>query len=155
MIRKPFAAFGRILYANYYDVFEEIVVNTNIGSETMLFFTEGSATMTSETGEILHLEPGMFNHKNWNNGSYTTAFELPSNIWCYDPKVNQNYVPLIEKVVIKYGESMNFPVKTNLFLCNGILEINEKSFVGPYQISVRINDIKAVAKTDVYALLFT
>jgi hypothetical protein len=74
--------------------------------------------------------------------------------WCYDPEINQGYVPPISTFMMKQGQSMVMDSNTNLFLCSGTLLVNERQFMGPYQLAVRTNGNNVLAVTDVYGLLF-
>jgi len=74
--------------------------------------------------------------------------------WCYDPEINQGYVPPISVFQMKQGQEMFLDSGTNLFLCKGTMLVNERQYMGPYQLAVRTNGNKAVAVTDVYGLLF-
>jgi len=85
---------------------------------------------------------------------YACTANAPSVSWCYDPKVNQDYVPPIELRAVKQGQSIALPEGTALFRCSGTLQINGQNFVAPRQISVKSVGTNAVAVTDVYGLDF-
>jgi hypothetical protein len=154
--RKPFAAFGRVLYANYYDAGEVIDVVTASTSQIVLFFSQGNFTARNkQTGEIAgQCDPGWFSTGNYQDQMYTCTANEPSICWCYDPSVNQGYIPLIEPFILKSGQSSELAIGTNLFLCTGTAQVNGQPYVGPYQISVRTGTATAVATTDVYGLIF-
>ena len=156
MIRKPHAAFGRILYSNEYEAGYTSDTTTYADSKTLLLFTEGSVTVRDkQTGEVVHqCIPGWFKNGTYEDAVYACTASEPSVSWCYDPKVNQNYVPLIEVRDVKMGQSIALPEGTSLFLCSGTLTINEQNYVAPRQISVRSAGTSAVAVTDVYGLEF-
>ena len=156
MKRKPFAAFGRILYANYYEAGYTVDAVTYADSKTVLLFTEGDFVVRDKaTGQVVyHCTPGHINYGNYEDRLVTATANTPSVSWCYDPKVNQDYVPPINLFEMKQGQTMVMDSNTNLFLCKGTLLINERQFMGPYQIAVRTNGNNVTAVTDVYGLLF-
>jgi hypothetical protein len=155
MVRKPFAAFGRILYANYYEAGNVVDVATSSHSETVLFFSEGDFTARDkQTGEVVwQCGPGWFSG-NHQDRIYTCTANTATVCWCYDPLVNQNYVPEIVPFHVASGQSTGLPIGTKLFLCSGTAVINGKEFTGPYQISVKTPDALLVASGDVYGLVF-
>lgn len=156
MTRKPFAAFGRVLYANYYEKGCEVDAVTSADSKTVLLFTEGSLTIRDKnTGQILHeCVPGWISYGDYEDRTISCVANKESVSWCYDPKVNHGYAPQINLFEMKQGQSMIMDSNTNLFLCKGTLLVNEKQYVGPYQIAVRTNGNNVVAVTDIYGLLF-
>jgi hypothetical protein len=156
MIRKPHAAFGRILYSNEYEAGYTSDTTTYADSKTLLLFTEGSVTVRDkQTGEVVHqCIPGWFKDGTYEDAVYAVTVNVPSVSWCYDPKVNQNYVPPIEVCGVKMGQSIAMSKGTSLFLCSGTLSINGQNYVAPRQISVKSADTIAVAVTDVYGLDF-
>lgn len=156
MTRKPFAAFGRVLYANYYEAGYTVDTVTSAESKTVLLFTEGHITVRDKaTGTVAYeCVPGWISYGDYRNGLYTCEATQPSVSWCYDPNVNQGYVPPIELVALKSGEAIALPKGTNLFLCAGTLMINGQAQTAPRQISVKSDNITAAATTDVYGLNF-
>jgi hypothetical protein len=156
MIRKPYAAFGYVLYGNYYEDGYTVDTVTYADSKTVLLFTEGSITVRDkETGEVVHeCVPGWIKSGNYEDRLFTSTANAASVSWCYDPKVNQNYIPTIELVALKSGEAIELPQGTTLFLCSGTLVINGTDHVAPRQISVKSANVTAAATTDVYGLNF-
>ena len=156
MIRKPYAAFGYVLYGNYYEEGYTVDTVTYADSKTVLLFTEGSITVRDkETGEVVHeCVPGWIKSDGYEDRLFVSTANAASMSWCYDPKVNQNYIPTIELLTLKKGESANLVMGTNLFLCHGTITINAAEQAAPRQVAVRSGDVTAVATTDVYGLLF-
>jgi hypothetical protein len=156
MIRKPFAAFGRILYANYYDKNDVVEVHTNAASKIVLYFSDGNFTARNKESGILEVQcdPGWFSYGDHQNRVLTCTANEPTVCWCYDPEVNKGYIPPIRAFEMKYGESRVIGANTNLFLCSGTLLVNDTPYVGPYQIAVRTEGTTFTAGTDVYGLLF-
>jgi hypothetical protein len=156
MIRKPFAAFGRVLYANYYEAGYTVDAVTSSDSKTVLMFTEGDFTVRDKaTGEVVaQCNPGWIRHGDYEDRLLTATANTESVSWCYDPKVNKDYVPEISLFSLKQGESTTLSAGTNLFICKGTLLVNENQFMDPYQIVVKTDNSNAVAVTDVYGLLF-
>jgi hypothetical protein len=156
MTRKPFAAFGRVLYANYYNQRDVVEVRTSAASKTVLFFSEGEFTCRDKaTGEVqLQCNTGWFSYGDHENRLMLCTANQPTVCWCYDPEVNQGYVPPISVFTLPGGQSTTLPVGTNLFLCRGTVAVNGKQFTAPYQIAVRSQDATLVASADVYGLLF-
>lgn len=156
MIRKPYAAFGRVLYANYYEDGYTADTVTYSDSQTVLLFTEGNVIVRDKiTGTVAYeCAPGWIMRGGYRNGLYTATATAPSVSWCYDPKVNQGYVPPIDLVALKSGEAIELPQGTTLFLCSGTLTINGVDHVAPRQISVKSASVTAAATTDVYGLNF-
>ena len=156
MIRKPFAAFGRVLYANYYDKGDVVEVRMNADSRIVLYFSEGSFTAKNKTNGMLELQcdPGWFAYGNHQNRTLLCTANDPTVCWCYDPEVNQGYVPGIKPFELLPGQTLTVPVGTNLFLCKGTLLVNQMQHMGPYQIAVRTSEATLTAVTDIYGLLF-
>lgn len=156
MIRKPFAAFGRVLYANYYEAGYTVEATTFADSKTVLLFTEGNMLVKDkDTGEIVHqCVPGWINKGDYEDRVFSCVSEVPSVSWCYDPKANHGYVPVIELLAMKQWETIELPEGTNLFLCHGKLEINGVWREAPRQIAVRSSKVTATATTDMYGLIF-
>ena len=156
MIRKPFAAFGYVLYANYYEAGYTVDAASSADSKTVLLFTEGSFTIRDkETGEIAHeCVPGWINYGNYQDRVFSCVSNTDSVSWCYDPKVNQNVVPPLELVALKTGEAIALPQDTKLFLCSGTVTINGQERTSPKQISVKSANVTATATTDVYGFIF-
>ena len=156
MRRKPFAAFGRVLYANYYDKGDVVEVLTHADSKIVLFFSEGDFTARDkQTGEtVLQCDAGWFSYGDHQDKLLMCTANDPTVCWCYDPEINQGYVPPISTFVMKQGQSVFLDANTNLFLCGGSLQVNDREYTGPYQLAVRTNGNTATALTDVYGLLF-
>lgn len=156
MRRKPFAAFGRVLYANYYDKGDVVEVLTHADSKIVLFFSEGNFTARDkQTGEtVLQCDAGWFSYGDHQDKLLMCTANEPTVCWCYDPEINQGYVPPISTFVMKQGQSVFLDANTNLFLCGGSLQVNDREYTGPYQLAVRTNGNTATALTDVYGLLF-
>lgn len=156
MIRKPFAAFGRVLYGNYYEKGYAVDALTSSDSKTVLLFTEGSLTVRDkDTGQVVHeCVPGWIGRGDYADRTVSCVANADSVSWCYDPKVNQGYLPSINLFEMKQEQSIIIDSNTNLFLCKGTLRVNDKEYVGPYQLSVRTNGNTVVAVTDIYGLLF-
>lgn len=156
MRRKPFAAFGRVLYANYYDKGDVVEVQTNASSRIVLYFSEGNFTARDKyTGEVqLQCNTGWFSYGNHEDRLMLCTANEPTVCWCYDPEINQGYVPPISVFEMKQGQSIIMDANTNLFLCGGTLLVNERQYMGPYQLAVRTNGNTALAITDVYGLMF-
>jgi hypothetical protein len=156
MRRKPFAAFGRVLYANYYDKGDVVEVLTHADSKIVLFFSEGNFTARDkQTGEtVLQCDAGWFSYGDHQDKLLMCTANDPTVCWCYDPEINQGYVPPISTFVMKQGQSVFLDANTNLFLCGGSLQVNDREYTGPYQLAVRTNGNTATALTDVYGLLF-
>jgi hypothetical protein len=156
MRRKPFAAFGRVLYANYYDKGDVVEVLTHANSKIVLFFSEGNFTARDkQTGEtVLQCDAGWFSYGDHQDKLLMCTANDPTVCWCYDPEINQGYVPPISTFVMKQGQSVFLDANTNLFLCGGSLQVNDREYTGPYQLAVRTNGNTATALTDVYGLLF-
>ena len=156
MIRKPHAAFGRVLYSNHYEAGYTVDAVTFAGSKTILLFTEGSFTVRDkQTGEVLReCIPGSITRDGYEDRIITCIANVDTVAWCYDPKVNHDYVPVIDLLTIERGESATLPEGTSLFLCSGTLQINGADYVAPRQISVRSAGTMATATTDVYGLVF-
>ena len=156
MIRKPFAAFGRVLYANYYEAGYTVEATTFADSKTVLLFTEGNMVVRDkQTGEVIHqCVPGWINSGDYEDRVFSCISEVASVSWCYDPKVNHDYVPAIDLLAMKSGETVQLPEGTNLFLCHGKLAVNGVGREAPRQIAVRSAQVTATATTDVYGLIF-
>ncbi len=156
MRRKPFAAFGRVLYANYYDKGDVVEVQTNASSRIVLFFSEGNFTARDKhTGEtVLQCDAGWFSYGKHQDKLLMCTANEPTVCWCYDPEINQGYVPPISTFMMKQGQSVFLDANTNLFLCGGSLQVNDREYTGPYQLAIRTNGNTATALTDVYGLLF-
>jgi hypothetical protein len=155
MIRKPFAAFGRVLYANYYDAGSEFDLLSSINKKTVLFFSEGSMTVHSkDTGEVTHTcGAGWFNYGDYIDHTYKCTANSPTVCWCYDPEVNDGYIPQMETLIVKPEEQIVLPKDTKLFLCYGTITNGEQSLTGPCQV-ILSGDKPLKATTNVYGLIF-
>lgn len=156
MKRKPFAAFGRVLYANYYDAGEVVEVLFRAESRVVLFFSQGHLTGVDKNSRLLTMEmkTGWFTYGNHKDGEHLFTAHEPTVCWCYDPDINQGYVPPISPLILKQGQSVVMDANTNLFLCNGAVQVNDRQLSGPYQLGIRTEGSKITALTDVYGLLF-
>jgi hypothetical protein len=154
--RKPFAAFGHVLYANYYDTGEQVDIQFSSTSKTVVFVSDGNATARDKTTNQVQqqVDTGWFRTGDYTDDLHTYTCNVPTVCWCYDPLVNQNYIPLITPVIIKQGDTANFDINTKLFLCTGTLGINDKNYTGPYQLAIRTGAVTVTALTDVYGLEF-
>lgn len=155
MTRKPFAAFGRILYANYYDKGEVFNLNTSVTSRTTLFFSSGDLIAKDKnTDEVVHVcKPGWFAGSHKDSDLVCTALE-PTVCWCYDPLVNQGYLPNIQAFTNIRGQRTMFNSFTNLFLCEGTVMIDQNTYTGPYQLAIKNDKRVVLCSTDAYGLLF-
>ena len=156
MKRKPFAAFGRVLYANYYDTDEVVEVLFRSDSKVVLFVSQGHLIGVDKYSRLLTMETkaGWFAYGDHKDGEHLfTAYE-PSVCWCYDPEINRGYVPPISTFILKQGQSVVMDANTNLFLCGGTALVNERQLSGPYQLAIRTDGNKITALTDVYGLVF-
>jgi hypothetical protein len=156
MIRKPFAAFGRVLYGNYYEAGYTAEATTSVDSKTVLMFSEGDLTVRDKrTGEIIeHCIPGWIRYGDYDNRLIVATANTDSVSWCYDPVVNKGDVPEITLFRLNQGESVTLAANENLFLCKGTLLVNGNQYIGPYQIAVKTEGNTALAVTDIYGLLF-
>lgn len=156
MKRKPFAAFGRVLYANYYDAGEVVNFTTRSDSKTVLFFTDADLTIRDlQTNAVAYqCVPGWFKSGDYVDGQFTFTVNQAGTSWCYDPLVNHDYVPIIEPFILKQGITAELAVNSNLFVCSGTLQVNGQPVQGPYQLAVRTGAAALSATTDVYGLIF-
>lgn len=156
MKRKPFAAFGRVLYANYYDTGDVVEVLFRATSRVVLFFSQGHLIGVDKYSKLLTMEmkAGWFSYGDHKDGEHLFAAHEPTVCWCYDPEINQGYVPPINTLMLKQGESVVMDANTNLFLCGGTALVNERQLSGPYQLAIRTDGNKITALTDVYGLIF-
>lgn len=158
MYRKPYAAFGRVLYANYYSQDDTWTAETRSDSDTALFFTRGEVVLRDKAGgSVLDVcKTGRFfeGRSAYTNTIFHCTATKPSVTWCYDPLVNHGFIPQIEVFKMKKGESTVLQNKTNLFLCEGEIEINDRIFASPYQLAIRSDSSTLRASTDVYGLIF-
>jgi hypothetical protein len=156
MIRKPFAAFGRVLYANYYESGYTVEAVTSADSKTVLMFSDGDLNVRDkQTGAVVdQCVPGWIRYGDYDNRTIVVTANADSVSWCYDPKANNDDAPEIELFKLNQGESVNLVANENLFLCKGTLLVNQNQYIGPYQIAVKTEGNTAVAVTDIYGLLF-
>ena len=156
MLQKPFAAFGYVLIANYYTKGEQFDVVSTQGSKTFLFGTKGDITVTDKlTGRVIETRRAGWTNNGINeNQEYTNLVNEDAECWCYDPKLNKDFLPKITPITIKRGDQLSIPNLTKLFLCEGTLSIQDREFVGPYQLHIKTGDKVLYAVTDVYGLTF-
>ena len=156
MVRKPFAAFGHVLYGNYYEAGYTVEATTSADSKTVLMFSDGDLTVRDkQTGTVVdQCVPGWIRYGEYENRSIVVTANADSVSWCYDPVVNQGRTPEITLFKLNQGESTTLVAGKNLFLCKGTLLVNGNQFMGPYQIAVKTEGNNAVAVTDIYGLLF-
>jgi len=154
--QKPFAAFGYVLIANYYNKGEEFNVNSSEDSKTFLFFSTSDITgkdrLTGRT--LVEYTSGWTNMGVNKTQEFTNTANEDSICWCYDPKLNKEFLPKITPVIIKRNDQLSVANMTKLFLCEGTVTIQDKEFVGPYQLYIKTGDKVLYANTDVYGLIF-
>lgn len=153
MKQKPFACFGYVLIANYYDAGEVFEVRSSSDSKTVLFCVKGHTIgRNKQTGEVLEeYVPGWFATEHIDMVYENTAEEA-SVCFCFDPKRHNDYVPPMDVVNSASGETVVCAAGTRLFLCEGTLNIDGKDFVGPCQVLTQ-GAKQATAVTDVYGLI--
>jgi hypothetical protein len=156
MIQKPFAAFGYVLIANYYDRGEEFNVNTYAESKTFLFCSSGDTVGKDRlTGRVIEEYKAGWSNFGVNKTQEFTNFANEASVcWCYDPKLNKDFLPKITPIIIKRGDQLSVPNLTKLFLCEGTLSIQDREFVGPYQLHIKTGDKVLYAVSDCYGLTF-
>jgi len=85
-------------------------------------------------------------------GSYDVVGETV--LWCFSDDLNNDYVPDVEKWFLAAGQTVNLPVGTKLFMCQGNLLIDGSTKTNPTQIHIKTNETSVVANEDCYGFLF-
>lgn len=153
MKQKPYACFGYVLIANYYDKDEVFEVRSTSDSKTVLFGVKGrTVNRNKETGEVIEIcGPGYYATEHLDM-IYENTAEEDAICFCFDPKRHNGYVPPMDVVNMAEQESATLAAGTRLFLCQGTIKVDGKEFTGPCQ--VLLQGAKVItAVTDVYGLI--
>lgn len=153
MKQKPFACFGYVLIANYYDEGEVFEVRLTANSKTALFFVKGHVVCyDKDTNEFIEeYFPGAYADVH-REGVFKDVAVEASVCFCFDPKRHNDYVPPMGIVNLAQGEENICAAGTRLFLCEGTLSIDGQEFTGPCQILMQ-GVKQATALTDAYGLI--
>jgi hypothetical protein len=157
MIRKPYAAFGHVLFCNsctkgevYTAVIEENTPCTIFwakGHYKNKHVSAGTDFPDCPVGTFLRPEdlvPGVFEH---------TAVE-ESDVFCYDTRLNAGKMLDLSPWHLSGGAETILPVGTKLFLCSGVLTVNGNNIDKPTQLHIRSGDSLVTAVSDCYGLIF-
>lgn len=146
------ACFGHVLFLNEAEGDELVNVIIYTTSNNTMFIVQGFETRDGKISE----NTGSFKKSNRDlpAETYTAVYRDNYKLWCYSPIFNKGRDPDIKNIIIDPDQSMIFPIGTKLFLCNGILQINDKEVTGPTQIRIKTADQKLTAVNRCYGLLF-
>lgn len=151
--QKPYACFGHVFLANVLDADDTFEIKKTNQSIDALFLVKGHIQLFDKaTGEFIEdVYPGHFVSPH-NNLHHRVEIVEPSIVFCFSGKLNQNYVPPLEPVVMDRGTERTFPAQTKLFVCEGVAFVNNKGLTGPCQIMIQGSQtIKA--STDLYGVI--
>ncbi len=153
MKQKPFACFGYVLIANYYDEGEVFEVRSTSDSKTALFFVKGHVVCYDKNTDefIEEYFPGAYadSHR---DGVFKDVAVEASVCFCFDPKRHNDYVPPLDIVNLAQGEENTCSAGTRLFLCEGEISIDGQLLTGPCQVLLKGNKT-IIAQTDAYGLI--
>jgi len=153
---KLYAAFGYVLNKNTFS--DGFTITSIVNEETVctLFCTKGRIKLTrEEVEEPLYLIPGTYITPDKHIlGTHRHDTIEESVLWCFDPKLNRNFAPVIRKFYLSQNSSQVLPEGTKLFLCEGTATVNDKQINKPTQLLIRTSDTQITATTDCYGLVF-
>jgi hypothetical protein len=90
-------------------------------------------------------------------GSFEFASETDSEYVCFSPVLNaarKPVLPEIEFVEMEAGQQRLFPVGTKLYILDGELSINGKTFPSMRQVHVKSGDVSALANKKTWGYIF-
>lgn len=160
LTRKPYAAFGLVLYQNICAAGDSYQFDTSTpDGACTTFVTGGRATpIDNITGAALpDYEAGMyFRQYEYPSGTYTMNVSEDLEIFCYAPPANNNVlVSPFNSFSLEINDTVVFPTGTKFFLCRGTLDVGGVTVSGPSQIYVRTSDKTVTAQTKCYGLMLT
>jgi hypothetical protein len=122
-------------------------------SKTLLFLTKGQMVHKNKTtGQVVkEYFPGD-SASEWRDELLEALSAEESVMFCLTGKLNRDYIPETETVVLKANETKTYNAGTKFFLCQGVIHINEVEYTGPCQIGFK-NAQTIETNTDVYGLI--
>ena len=159
LTRKPYAAFGAVLYQNTCAAGDNYIFDTATpdGACTTLVTAGAALPVNNVTGESMPLyQVGKFNRQyEYDSGAFTMNVQQDIEIFCYAPQANNNVIVAPFTVFdLAQDSTATLSVGTKLFLCRGTLDLDGIVLSGPIQISVRTSSKLATAQTQCYGFLF-
>lgn len=159
LTRKPYAAFGYILYQNTCVANDNYIFDTATpdGMCTTLVTTGVALPINNVTGEALSLyQAGDFKRQyEYVPGSFKMNVQQDIEIFCFTPQVNNGVIVAPFTVFnLEQGVTTTLNVGTKLFLCRGTLDIDGVAVNGPTQVNVKSSSKSVTAQTQCYGFLF-
>jgi len=155
---KPHAAFGYTVIhskAEPGDTREVPLGEDGLVTSGYYFYTKGAAKVkVKETGEQLDdRTAGWLNSENAHaHASSTGTLQLSFNEYtewlCIPIKYNKDGLPNLKSWSLEANDTQPVSNKTDLFLVEGTVQINNKTFTGPCQIRVRSGDVEVLNLTE-------
>lgn len=164
---KPFAAFGYTVIvskAEPGDTREVPLGNDGLVTSGYYYYFKGAAKVqVKETGEQLEdRAAGWLNSSHPDAHAATTgtlelSFNESTEWLCIPHKHNRPGLPNLTEWSLNGNDTSILPIRTDLFLCLGSVQINNKIFNGPCQIRVRSGEVAVVNLTEntAYGLIFS
>lgn len=156
MKQSLYRAFGYVFIINESVVGDIVRVEVTNSSRSITYCVRGDFEVyDADTKEKL---------PNYSKGAFYYTFNEPkrnfnyvciedSKGFCFDPTINNNVVPSIQKVFIPAQSNKTFAKDTKFLLMEGTLSIKNTNFTGPARIQVSIADAVAAASTDCYGII--
>lgn len=156
MKQSLYRAFGYVFIINESVVGDIVRVEVTNTSKSITYCVSGDFEVyDADTNEKL---------PNYSKGAFYYTFNEPkrnfnyiciedSKGFCFDPTINNNVIPSIEKVFIPAQSTKTFAKDTKFLLMGGNLVIKETTFTGPARIQVATAETLATAITDCYGII--
>jgi hypothetical protein len=151
--QKPYACFGHVFLANILDAGDTFEIKKPKESIDPLFLVKGHIQFFDKaTNEFVEeAYPGHFVSE-YSDQHYRVEVIEPSVAFCFSGKLNQNYVPPLEPVIMESGDERVLPAQTKFFLCEGTVAVNAKEMTGPCQIMIQ-GEQTIQASTNLYGVI--
>lgn len=162
--QTPYKAFGYIFIKTEYADGSNIVVDWPQNRKWANCLTKGSmVNLTIDDGGSSPLktlpdfvagdwhDPDLANQW-YGRGSFDVVGETV--LWCISDDLNNDYIPEVEKWFLASGQTVNLPVGTKLFMCQGNLSIDGSTKSNPTQIHIKTSETAVTANEDCYGFSF-
>lgn len=130
---------------------------TGLGNITLV--TKGLITGVNRAtnAPVVNRAPGYTNKDRTNllAGVYDFTAQQDSEWWCISKQLNGNRLPQIEIFSASAGQTVQKPVGTKLFLCEGSLSIGGTVYNSPQAFNINSQQTELVVNTQSYGFIFT
>lgn len=162
--QHPYKAFGYIILHTVFADGSHIVADWPQNRKWWNMTTKGSMTNMSldansnpPNASLPDVKAGDVADSTYLSLSYGTAsYDIvgETHLWCVSDDNNNGILPDVEKWFLASGQTVNLPVGTKLFMCQGNLTINGIEKSRPTQIHAKNNEISVTANEDSFGMNF-